>query len=446
MRRHALLMMLALLGACAHYQPLPLDVEPATLKSPANAALARAAATIDRPFLTPTSIDLGKPLDANAVAVIAVIANPDLKALRLRAGIADAQVFAAGLLPDPTFSLGVDKVLSGPDQLLNIAGALGLELNALRTRPVELAKARAQVKQVRFDLAWAEWQTAGQARLQAVRIAGLERGMLLAEASRDATQGLLERVLRAAGRADLAAEQVHLARLAALDAAERYRNVERERATARLELTRLLGLPPQLFLQLASSPLPVDPPSAAQLLTLAQTGRTDLQALEAGYLAQEAAVRKAVLDQFPALSLTINPSRDSAGNTLLGPAVAFTLPLWNRNRGGIAIEQATREALKSEYEARVFQARAAIAAAISGIELAKRQRADLLRELPAIVRFAAASRTAATRGDLALATAEATAQAVRDKQSQLAKNEQDLCEQTIALELLTGTRQETWTR
>ncbi|MBI2801126.1 MAG: TolC family protein [Gammaproteobacteria bacterium] len=439
-------MMVALLGACAHYRPLPLDVEPAPLKSPAGAALARAAATIDGPFLAPTSIDLGEPLDANAVAVIAVIANPDLKALRLRAGIADAQAFAAGLLPDPTFSLGVDKVLSGPDQLLNIAGALGLELNALRTRPVELAKARARVKQVRLDLAWAEWQTAGQARLQAVRVAGLERGVGLAAASRDATQVLLERMLRAAGRGDLTADQVHLARLAALDAAERYRNAARELATAHLELTRLLGLPPRQLLQLASAPLPADPPSAEQLLTLAQTGRTDLQALEAGYLAQEAAVRKAVLDQFPALGLTINPSRDSAGNTLLGPAVTFTLPLWNRNRGGIAIEQATREALKSEYEARVFQARAEIAAAINGIELAKRQRADFLRELPAIVRFAAASRDAAKRGDLALATADATEQVLRDKQILLAKSEQDLREQTIALELLTGTRQETWTR
>ncbi|OYY89410.1 MAG: transporter [Sphingomonas sp. 28-66-16] len=391
-------------------------------------------------------IDLAQPLDMNAIATIAVIANPDLKALRARAAIADAQAFAARLLPDPTFSLGANKVLTGPDPFLDLAGALGLDINALRTSKVRRAGAAAAARQVRLDLAWAEWQTAGQARIQAARILSLEHIMPIVTASRDAAESLLDRTLRAAGRGDLAGDQVQAARLAAFDAQDRQRSAERDLATARLELTRLLGLPPTTGLALAPLASSEAPPAAAPLFELAKQRRSDLQALQAGYAAQEAAVHKAVLDQFPNLTLMVNSARDSAGNALLGPAVDFTLPLWNRNRGGIAIERATRDALRTEYDARLFQTRAEIAAAVSGIAVSRRQRAAIETDLPAMARFAGASRRAATRGDLSLATAQTAEQALRDKQLLLAQSDQAIAEQMIALELLTGTPKETWPR
>ena len=151
-----------------------------------------------------------------------------------------------------------------------------------------------------------------------------------------------------------------------------------------------------------------------------------------------------MLDQFPALSLTITGTRDNTGNKLLGPSVNFTLPVWNRNRGGIAIAQATRSALKAEYEARLFQTRAQIAAAVSGLAIVKNQRTDLIRQLPGLQRFAASTRRAANRGDLALATAETAEQSLRDKQLALVNVTQAIAEQLIALELLTGSRMGNW--
>lgn len=444
----SLLVMLALFGlaGCATYAPQPLATDPAVLSAPVAAVLTRDAAAIERPYLTPATIDLSRPLDPNAIATLAVIANPDLKAQRLRAGVSDAQLFAARLLPDPTFSIGANKVLAGPDRLLDIASALGLDINTLRTRGVRLAQARAQVRQVRLDLAWAEWQTAGKARIQAVRIQGLERSLALATVSRDATQSLLDRNLRAAGRGDISADQVQAARVGAFDSAVRLRTAERDLTAARFELTRLIGLPPSWPLTITPLTVPPAPPSAETLFAIARDNRTDLHALRAGYDAQEAAVHKAVLDQFPTLGLTVNANRDSAGNALLGPAVNLTVPLWNRNRGGIAIERATRGALKAEFDARLFQTRADIAAAVGGIAVARRQRDAVLRDLPALQKFAAANRRAASRGDLSIATAETAEQALRDKQALLAQADQDLSEQTIALEILTGTPMEDWPR
>jgi outer membrane protein TolC len=268
----------------------------------------------------------------------------------------------------------------------------------------------------------------------------------LARASRDAAQSILDRMLRAAGRGDILPDQVQGARVAAFDAAERLRGAEKDLAAARFELARLIGLPPGFTLRLAPPSLPPPPPDAGALYAIALRERTDLQALRAGYAAQEAATRKAVLDQFPKLDLSVNGARDTAGNLTIGPSVAFTLPLWNRNRGGIAIATATRAALKAEYEARLFRTRAEIAAAADALRVLGGQRAAILRDLPALERFARANRRAADRGDLADNSAITAEQALRDKQILLAQAERDIQEQTIALELLTGVPRESWPR
>lgn len=431
-------------SGCAQYRQSPLEVTPSALSVPDLAILRQDAIRIERPYLRPVAVDFSQPLDGNAIAVVAILTNSELKALRQRAGVADAQVFAAGLLPDPTFSFGIDHVISGPVAVDNIAGGLGLNLNALRTRSAVRAQAQATARQVRLDLAWAEWQTAGQARVQAARVLGLQRTTELATQSRDSSQSLLDRMLRAAGRGDLSPDQLQAARLAAFDAADRLRGYERDLGTARLELLRLMGLPPTTQLRLSASEPSSSIIDADRLFRLASSARLDLAALQAGYDAQEAVLRKAVLDQFPTLDLSLNAARDTGRNGLIGPGIAFTLPLWNRNRGGIAIERATREALKAEYTARLAQTRADIFAAAQAIAILRGQRAALLAGLPAIERFASASSRAASRGDLALATAETARAALRDKQSLLVQAEQALAEQAIALELLTGTLRESW--
>lgn len=433
-----------LLGGCATYRPLPLDPSPEVLAPPVANVLEARANSIKRAWLQPIEIDLSQPLTPDAVAALAVVNNPDLKAQRIRAGVADAQVFAAGLLPDPTISLGGSKVITGPDPFVDLASAVALDINALRTRGVTRAKAQADARQVRLDLAWAEWQTAGQARLQAAKVVAYDRLLPLAEASYTSARSLMERTVRAAARGDIAGDRVSATRVAATDAASKLRAAQSNLAAAREQLDQLLGLPPATPIRLASLPLPTSPPGTTALFALAEKNRTDLAALRAGYESQEAVVHKAILDQFPTLNLVLNNNRDSAGNFLSGAAVDFTLPLWNRNRGGIAVERATRAALKAEYEARLFKARGDIGAAVAGIELAFHQRTDALAGLAQIERFASASRAAATRGDVSLETAQNAEQALRDRQILIAQSEDDIMQQMIALELLTGTPREAW--
>ncbi|MHB8448719.1 MAG: TolC family protein, partial [Rudaea sp.] len=93
------------LGGCAIYRPRPLEENP----KPADAtALARTAGAIKRPRLAPLPIPPHGPWNDLQLADIAIVASPDLQALRAQAQVADAQVFAAGLLPDPQIGIGAD--------------------------------------------------------------------------------------------------------------------------------------------------------------------------------------------------------------------------------------------------------------------------------------------------------------------------------------------------
>ncbi len=434
------------LGGCAHYRAAPLRPAGDALAPVDLAALSADAQTIDRPYLTPQAIELTQPLTPNAIAVIAVLENPDLKALRTKNGVTDAQAFAARLLADPTLGTNFDKVLSGPDVFNAFGGQIGFDLNQLRTARVARESGAASKRQVRLDLAWAEWQTAGAARLQAVRISSLDAQLGLKRESAAAAHDSFAIVMRAAGRGDLSRIEVDVRRQAVVDADDKLRAAEKDLATARGELNRLLGFAPETPLKLAPTPEPVVPPARTQLVDHALTRRLDLAALRSGYDAAEAGVHRAVLEQFPNLSLTIATARDTADNYTLGPAVGFTLPFWNRNRGNIRTAEATRETLKAEYEARLFQTRAEIDAAMTALATIRTQQEALQAQMPALEAFARVSERAAARGDIARATAGSARQAVRDRKLALLQLAQQAAEQSIALELLSGETSEVWTK
>lgn len=434
----------SILSGCAHYQRSPLPPSSAVLSSPDLALISADAQRIDRPYLKPEPIDLSKPVTPNALGILAVLLNPDLKALRAKTGVTDAQAFAAGLLPDPTFQASFDKLLSGPDSFNGLAAQIGFDLAQLRTRAATRASANASKRQVRLDLAWAEWQAAGQARLLGVRILALTQQLAIARASAETAERLFGASSRAAGRGDISGADLDTRRQALLDAASKARVAEHDLVAARSDLNKQLGLPPETHLLIAAAPPPGVPPAADELVRRAIADRLDLRALRAGYEGAEAGLHIAVLEQFPNLSVTLATARDTANNITVGPQVGLTLPLWNRNRGNIAIASATRDQLKTEYEARLFQTRAEIGAAVAGIAAARLQRADLAAQMPALQRYAEATEKAARRGDLSNATAAAAAQAVRDRQLALDQLDQQISEQSIALELVSGSLIQGW--
>ena len=138
------------------------------------------------------------------------------------------------------------------------------------------------------------------------------------------------------------------------------------------------------------------------------------------------------------MAITLNRARDTTPVNTWGPAVNLDLPLWNRNRGGIALAAAGREVLRAEYAARLHQTRADIAtllAALGSDQLAL----DALRsEADAVAALSARYEAAAQRGDLARSAVDAVRLAAINKQIAILGLEQSCDEQRIALALLTG--------
>lgn len=401
------------LGGCALYHPRPLQEA-----SPANATtLAQTTQNLETPRLSPLPIPARGPWNDLQLADIAIVASPDLRALRAQAQVADAQVFAAGLLPDPQIGIGAD-VPDGSGLVPALSLSAGFDIAALLTRHSRVAAARANADQERRDIAWQEWLAANQVRLLARRYQFLERQHDVAARAADAAETLLALTQTAVDQHNARLDDLALRRVAVLDAKAREGQLARDAEAARQQLNQAVGVAPDTRLPLADVTALHDPSSldAAALEKQAMDKRLDLAALRAGYAAQEAQVRGEILQQYPLPNITVSRARDTTPVYTKGAAVNFALPLWNRNRGGIAIARATREQLHAEYAARVFDARASIAAQVQALKQTAAQRNVLDAQLDKLRAEMQPLEQAAQRRDVALVTFETARAALLDKQ------------------------------
>ena len=400
------------LAACAHYSAAPLPAG-ADLGTSAG-RLSVDASRVRLAPLAPRRIDPAGGVDPVDVAILAVLNSPDLAAKRAAAHVAAAQAFSAGLLPDPQVAFNVDI----PDHPSMATTAYGIspsiDISGLITHSATLAAARAAERQANLDLLWSEWSTAQQARQYAVTaLMNEEKAAVLAqmdaalsERARQSGIALARRdVTGAVASADLAAKldaDVQLA--AARVAGEKARN----------QLNALLGLAPAARLTLVDSRTPRDPdPAAVQSALAAAAGRRpDLLALKAGYDSQDATLRKSILSQFPLATLGYSRQRDNTGIGSNGALGTITLPIFNRNRGDIAVQRATRERLAQEYQARLDQTVADVAQAQADLAAAQADLGRFEADVPRLEAQASLARLAIARGDLDSAAYLAIDQAV----------------------------------
>jgi len=346
---------LALLAGCATYRPLPLPAGQGThgvgqLSAPLPA----------HAWLPAHRFDPADGLDVTELATLAVANNPDLRSRRDALGVARAQAFAAGLLPDPQLDLGADFPRSHAADLTTAYSAgISADLGALLARSTRVAAARSQAQQVNLELLWAEWQTVAQARLLFDQVTTLQAKEVRLRRERDALAPLAAQVQAALRAGNLTHDAASTGLNALADVRHRLDDNTVALHQAKADLHGLLGLAPDAPIQLVGPPWRGDPSAAAvqgALDDLPQR-RPDLLALQAGYAAQEASLRGAIRAQFPAITLGFNTARDTSAVYTNGVTLGVTLPLFDRNRGNIAIATATREQLRDDYAARVLATR-----------------------------------------------------------------------------------------
>ncbi len=429
-----------LLGACASYAPKPL-AQQAQLHS-SLAALRVERSRIALPRLAAQSIDLQAPLTLDAVATLAVLNNPQLRLARDQLGIAQAQAFAAGLLPDPQFSASRDfpgNSAGATSSAYNYA--LSFDLGSLITRPAAKAAASAHVRSIDLQLLWQEWQTVGQAQLLFVQLSGMQQRDALLQHEHKLLQLGLQRTQAAVAAGNLPRTNADAALVELQSVEQRLANDAQQRLQFEAKLHALLGLEPGVPLQLAPlTALPAhDSAATHEALAHITAIRPDLMALRAGYTSQEQKLREAVLAQFPSFSVGLNRARDTANVNTLGFGVSFSLPFFNGSRGAIAVQRATRQELFDAYQLRLDQTRADVAQALANLTLLQQQQHRLQAGLPPLQSAERAATAALGAGTITLPQAQAQRMALLEQRLALQANAQQTAEQAVALDLLTGT-------
>jgi len=350
-------------GGCAGYHPMPLTQEAVAerITPPELESIRVQAESIKHPILMPIPFDYRNGLSPDEAAILAVIANPMLRAVRDKKEIAAAQILQAGILPNPELSYNLEVPSDG-----NTAGkvngfglGLGWDITSLISRAVRVNEAKMRRASIELDIAWQEWQVAQAAKSDVYQLASLGGQVALAEEIKQRLTENLVLVRKAVANGSRTAKDLSAVRTATREANAELIDLKKQAEQQRLQLKYLLGMPPTSVVRLQDGielPSHFEAPAGRNLLKGLDQRRLDMVALRRGYDGQEAAVRAAILEQFPKINIGPTIGRGTENVNTAGFALSIALTIFNRNQGRISFERATRQRLFDEYISRVFEA------------------------------------------------------------------------------------------
>ncbi|WP_343597150.1 TolC family protein [Acinetobacter sp.] len=323
--------------------------------------------TVDRALLNPFPVlaahrfNPAQGLDVLDVAMLAVSNNPELQLARKDTGVAEAQVYSAGLLPDPQLSLAHDIHVAAGSQAASSVG-LSYDFIGLLTHSLAKKQAKESLHQSELKLLWQEWQVVGQAQLLMTRLQMQQKTLSVQLQNQAIAKDRVNRMMKAMQTAGVTRDQVNADVVALQAISSRIDDLKTAQQVARHDLNALLGLAADTQLNLkfndqdmTQEPKVVDPQLIHIALDRINTHRPDLLALRAGYASEDAKLRQAIWSQFPSLNIGLTQAKDSSGISSQSLGISLNLPVFNGNRGNIAVEKATRERMYEEYQSRLNQ-------------------------------------------------------------------------------------------
>ena len=426
-----------------HEKPITSEALAGRLSAPNMDILKVEAGDIKHPILKPIEIDEKKGLGPDEAAVLAVLVNPALRAKRDQREVSAAQLYQAGILPNPQFSGSLDFPFAGTTEGTVTAYGLGLgyDVYSLITRGAEINAARLHSSAVVLDVAWQEWQVAEAAKRHTYRLYLLEKQLGIAKEEEKGLQENYDAIKQAFGFGDktvidLSAAQASLERVH-LTVLVIEQNLEQER----FSLLQSIGFEPGRPVRLRQEielPRVSEIPAIENLTGELADRRIDLVALKIGYRSQEELLRAAVLGQFPRITTGVSLARDTSNVVTGGFSITIGLPFFDRNQGQIAIQRATREQLFDEYVARLFEARSNIARLKADMQSITRQIKATEAYLPTQKRLVATYYEALQQGNADVLTYYNARDEFIATRISLLNLQLQLIDQFIALEIESG--------
>lgn len=321
-----------LLASCTLYTPKPVDLS---------------RDTAEWQQLSARLCDGNTPLTLTKLHEIGLLLNPELNQARLSYARSTAVAEFAGLWNDPAISAEVRQVREldvtnrgvGLSLTLPVTGLPGLAEKVAECYKQEdyaamQAKERAYLVQL-DTLRFSVMSTHAKLHLMQARV------KQLAEEQNQA------RRMHELGEMEFADFQVICRRLN--DGQKELQEMEQEHLQGHLQMVKLLGLhPDQRTVELAGHlpaaiPAPVAQPDTALLMQ-----HPALQAAMAAHDTSEAELQREIRKQYPELEIGPGFEHDG-GDSKVGVGIGLSLPLWNRNKEGVAQASATRDI--KEYDA-----------------------------------------------------------------------------------------------
>ncbi len=323
-------------SGCQTAPPAPSAVDVSTALYERFGSVSEVKSVSPEPVLPPGA-SLAHALTPDEAVAIALYNNPAFQELLVDLGLARGDLIQAGLLPNPEFQYAFG-VTDKPFKYL-----LDFPIEAVWLRPIRVRAATADA-----DRAAKRLTQAGLDLIRDVRQAhadvllAQDRVRVAAESVklRGTIASLAEKRF-AAG--DISQQEVATARIDALQAEQDAARVGYEVSIAMERLRNLTGLAVcREPLEVESSPLP-----ECRLLSIddiaadSQRSRPDALAAQAAVEAAEARLAFAKLGWVRLLGIL--DATSGVNGHEFGPALRFTIPIFNRNQGGIARAEADLE-------------------------------------------------------------------------------------------------------
>lgn len=293
------------------------------------------------------AVRLASPDDA---ARVALVGNAELNRMRLKLAASRKVAKATGWWEDPELDFDFLRIVNPSENPFLMGANLAFTIPLSGASALERRAAEAYSAADAADIVAAEGETASAARQAVVRLAFARRSeALIRDFDGDARIArLLTTAERLSEAGEVTATDLASAKRRRHERQHRLYRLEEETDAAEVELRRLLGLAPSVKLDLA---VDVDGVCAADTNVVWTTldfvrhprVRAALARLEGGERALETEIRR----QYPDLKIGPAYSQEE-GEDRFGFVVGTTLPLWNRNRKGIATAEGARDAAREE--------------------------------------------------------------------------------------------------
>lgn len=370
-------------AGCQPYERMELDLESTRTawleRSPADPSVRAFAASLER---GEDGASMGEfdPSDGITLAeaeAIALVFNPGLRQARLEANVTRATAAHAGLWEDPLLGVDMERIVSGAAGANPwvVGSAIGITIPLSGRLESEKARAGSELDAELSRVAAMEWATRSALRelwmeWSAARVHASVTSELIARlrdvasvADRQEEAGSLTRIEARMFRVEIAAREADMIEVAA-------REMELE-----LQLRSMLGLAPQTPLSLVPSvAFTARATSIDELRPLLETSNPEIAAVRDEYELAEQSLRTEVRKQYPDLAVGPGYGTDQGDNrVLLG--LSLPLPLWNRNRQGVAEATARREVARGRFEITYEQLSSELAIALIQYESGRAQRA-----------------------------------------------------------------------